>query len=291
MVNWSYQLRNQPPGAPPGVGDKLRPCPDAFHKSHSSMPLTLLEPRRIYQQIAEQIAAMIASGELEPNARLPSERELAQRLGVSRPPVREALIALEVEGLVDVRMGSGVYVRREAASRVVSRRARKATEIGPFELVKARRLIEATIAAEAARNATPEQMEAMQETVDAIRQDDHRYDLRHPADRLFHVRLAEASGNSVLVMVTNMLWDMRDGTLHRRIEEHFSTRELRDRSNQDHEDILGAVRAQDSQAAANLMRRHLTQFERELSRAWSTITADSEQQMPVVTPGKRRARA
>ena len=106
------------------------------------MPLTLLEPRRIYRQIAEQIIAMIASGELAPNARLPSERDLAHRLGVSRPPVREALIALEVEGLVDVRMGSGVYVRQEAASRASTWRARKAGEIGPFELLAARRMVE-----------------------------------------------------------------------------------------------------------------------------------------------------
>lgn len=256
------------------------------------MPLTVVEPRRMYQQIAEQIASLIASGELKPNARLPSERDLAQRLGVSRPPVREALIALEVEGLVDVRMGSGVYVRREAASRVMSRHARNASEIGPFELVKARRIVESSIAAEAARNAAPEHLDAMQEAVDAIRQDDQRYDLRHPADRLFHVRLAEASGNSVLVHMTNVLWDMRDGSLHRRIEEHFSTRELRDRSNQDHADILDAVRARDPKAATNLMRRHLTQFERELSRAWSTINAPSEKLgLATPAPGRRRTRA
>jgi DNA-binding FadR family transcriptional regulator len=125
------------------------------------MPLTLLEPRRIYHQIAEQIIAMIASGELAPNARLPSERDLAQHLGVSRPPVREALIALEVEGLVDVRMGLGVYVRQEAASRASTWRARKAGEIGPFELLAARRMVESTVAAEAAKNATPEQLEAI----------------------------------------------------------------------------------------------------------------------------------
>jgi DNA-binding FadR family transcriptional regulator len=252
------------------------------------MPLTVLEPRRIYQQIAEQLAAMIASGELAPNARLPSERELAQRLGVSRPPVREALIALEVEGLVDVRMGSGVYVRREAASRALTRQVRKAGEAGPFEIVAARRLVESTIAAEAARNATPEQLRAMQETVDAIRHDEQRYDLRHPADRLFHVRLAEASGNAVLVLLTNMLWDLRDGSLHRRIEEHFSTRELRDRSNQDHADILTAVQARDPQAAANLMRRHLTRFERELSRAWPTISDSAGMQAPVAAARRKR---
>lgn len=246
------------------------------------MPLTLLEPRRIYRQIAEQIAAMIASGELAPNARLPSERDLAMRLGVSRPPVREALIALEVEGLVDVRMGSGVYVRQEAASRASTWQARKAGEIGPFELLAARRMVESEIAAEAAKNATPEQIEAIQETVDAIRNDAERYDLRHPADRLFHVRVAEASGNTALVLLTNVLWDLRDGSLHRRIEEYFSTHELRDLSNQDHADILAAVRAHDPRQAATLMRRHLTRVEKELSRAWPTITDTERIEKPSI---------
>lgn len=237
------------------------------------MPLTLLAPRRIYREIAEQIAAMIASGELGPNSRLPSERDLAQRLGVSRPPVREALIALEVEGLVDVRVGSGVYVRQEGASRASTRRARKVAEIGPFELLAARRIVESAIAGQAAKNATREQIKAIAETVDAIRNDDaQHYDLRHPADRLFHVRVAEASGNTALVLMTNVLWDLRDGSLHRRIEEHFSTHALRDRSNQDHEDILNAIRKRDSAGAANLMRKHLMRVERELSRVWPAIT-------------------
>jgi DNA-binding FadR family transcriptional regulator len=149
-------------------------------------------------------------------------------------------------------------------------------------------MVESTIAAQAAKNATAEQLQAVQETVDAIRDDAQRYDLRHPADRLFHVRVAEASGNAVLVLLTNVLWDLRDGNLHRRIEEHFSTRTLRDRSNQDHEDILGALRAHDPQAAASLMRRHLTRVERELSRAWPTIADDTRAQSPSAAAQQRR---
>ena len=76
------------------------------------MPLQPIETRRLYRQIADQVAGLIARGEFPPGARLPTERELAQLLGVSRPSVREGLIALEVEGLVDVRVGSGIYVRR-----------------------------------------------------------------------------------------------------------------------------------------------------------------------------------
>ena len=75
------------------------------------MPFQSIEPRRLYRQIADQIRTLIKSGEFPAGARLPPERDLAKQLGVSRPSVREALIALEVEGLVEVRIGSGIYVQ------------------------------------------------------------------------------------------------------------------------------------------------------------------------------------
>src|ERR687890_817848 len=75
------------------------------------MPLQTVEPQRLYRQIAEQLRTLMSGGEFEPGSRLPAERDLARQLGVSRPSVREALIALEVEGWVEVRTGSGVYVQ------------------------------------------------------------------------------------------------------------------------------------------------------------------------------------
>src|SRR5207244_11594286 len=75
------------------------------------MPIHSIEPRRLYRQIADQIRTLIRSGEFSAGSRLPPERDLARQLGVSRPSVREALIALEVEGLVEVRIGSGNYVQ------------------------------------------------------------------------------------------------------------------------------------------------------------------------------------
>src|SRR4029450_6571160 len=74
------------------------------------MPFQSIEPRRLYRQIADQIRELIRAGEFVAGARLPPERDLAKQLGVSRPSVLEALIALEVEGLVEVRIGSGIYV-------------------------------------------------------------------------------------------------------------------------------------------------------------------------------------
>ena len=76
------------------------------------MPLQTVSPQRLYRQIADQIRQLMASGEFALGSRLPAERDLALQLGVSRPSVREALIALEVEGMIEVRTGSGIYVQR-----------------------------------------------------------------------------------------------------------------------------------------------------------------------------------
>src|SRR5213075_491236 len=110
------------------------------------MPLQTVENRRLYRQIADQIAALIERGEYGMGQRLPPERDLAKQLGVSRPSVREALIALEVEGFVEVRVGSGVYVTgaRPAGS---AAGASAAADSGPFELIKARWMIEGECAA------------------------------------------------------------------------------------------------------------------------------------------------
>src|SRR6266852_3886734 len=99
------------------------------------MPLQAVENRRLYRQIADQIAALIEKGEYGAGQRLPPERDLAKQLGVSRPSVREALIALEVEGYVEVRVGSGVYVRGPIPA---VRAEPLPADSGPFELIKAR---------------------------------------------------------------------------------------------------------------------------------------------------------
>src|SRR4051795_6841901 len=102
----------------------------AFHAHPAAMPFHSIEPRRLYRQIADQIRGLIKSGEFPAGSRLPPERDLARQLGVSRPSVREALIALEVEGMVDVRIGSGIYVLAGTALPKTGPDA----AAGPFEL-------------------------------------------------------------------------------------------------------------------------------------------------------------
>jgi imidazolonepropionase len=112
------------------------------------MPFEPIEPRRLFRLIAEQVATMIQRGDLPPGSRLPAERELATRLGVSRPSLREALIALELEGLVEVRGGSGVYVRPPPLAAPLE----GADAPGPFDILEARARLEPDCAALAARH-------------------------------------------------------------------------------------------------------------------------------------------
>src|SRR5437868_11290485 len=172
------------------------------------MPFHSIEPRRLYRQIADQIRGLIKSGEFPAGSRLPPERDLARQLAVSRPAVREALIALEVEGMVEVRIGSGIYVLAGAPPPVANDVDAAA---GPFELLRARYVIEAECAALAAKSAKKAHVHALDEALAEMDRDlsDGRQPL--PADRLFHLRIAEATGNGALVAVVKMLWEERTG--------------------------------------------------------------------------------
>jgi len=227
------------------------------------MPLQAVESRRLYRQIADQIAALIESGEYGIGERLPPERDLAKQLGVSRPSVREALIALEVEGYVEVRVGSGVYVRRE-------REASQALDgdHGPFELIRARWIIEAECAALAAKHATRAQVRAIDEAIDEMAALRDRGTMPLGADRQFHLRIAEASGNSALALVVRTLWDQRQGPLFTRLEHHFDTPALWSVAIREHRDIAAAIARHDAAASRAAMRRHMDQAAKRFSASW-----------------------
>src|SRR5881394_2117410 len=130
------------------------------------MPLHAIDTDRLYRKIARMISDLIAAGEFVPGQRLPGERELAQQLGVSRPSVREALIALEVEGKVEVRVGSGVFVcepRKGTAGSLLE------PGEGPFELIRARWVVEGETAAIAAEQSTAADRDEMQRAIDELR--------------------------------------------------------------------------------------------------------------------------
>ncbi len=228
------------------------------------MPLQTVENRRLYRQIADQIAALIEKGEYAAGERLPPERDLAKQLGVSRPSVREALIALEVEGYVEVRVGSGVYV---AGARMSSKGPESAGSVS-VEPPRARWLIEAECAALAAKSATKAQVRAMEDALDQMADEARRGDMPLASDRAFHLRIAEASGNSALALVVKTLWDQRTGPLFLRLEHHFDTPALWSVALREHREIVAAIARHDAGAARSAMRRHMNQAAKRFSASW-----------------------
>lgn len=213
-----------------------------------------VDGRRLYQQIADQIRTLIRRGDYAPGTRLPPERDLAQQLGVSRPSVREALIALEIQGAVEVRMGAGVYVCPPA-----SRESAATAAVGesPLELLQARSALEGTVVMMACTQASADTLRPVREALMAMQADirENRPPLIN--DRAFHVAIAAMSGNSVLVRLVGELFDERHSPLSHQMSLHTETALTWSEALREHEAILAALEARDVLLAQVAMRLHL----------------------------------
>ena len=184
------------------------------------MPIKTIEPQRLYRKIAEQLRALISAGEFAVGTRLPAERELAKQLGVSRPSVREALIALEVEHVIEVRTGSGIYVLKPTA-RAPARKKAAAAEWGPLELMRARELVESEVAALAARNAKKADLQLIVAALQQMREQVANGLVPREGDEAFHHAIAQACGNDVLRDTVHGYWQARRGPLFERLGDYF----------------------------------------------------------------------
>lgn len=227
------------------------------------MPLQTIEPRRLYRQIADQLRVLIDGGEFPAGSRLPPERDLAAQLGVSRPSVREALIALEVEGRVEVRMGSGIYVR-EAAPRAAAVHEAES----PLETIRARALIEGELAAQAALTMKRAQVSGLREAIGLMVQESAAGQMPTQGDRIFHTRIAEASDNSVLLRVVSELFDERHNPLFEQLGSHFETARSWAAAIEEHKAVVDAIAHQDAAAAREAMVRHLANSHERFMASW-----------------------
>jgi DNA-binding FadR family transcriptional regulator len=232
------------------------------------MPFQSIEPRRLYRQIADQIRALIKGGEYRPGARLPPERDLARQLGVSRPSVREALIALEVEGRVRIRVGSGIYVSEPAA---LAQPLLASAEIeGPFELLRAREFIEGAIAEQAARVASPEDIARIDASVEAMATVQHPGEASMIHDRAFHVAVAGCLDNAVLVRVVGELFDQRLNPYFAKLAHYFENPQSWSAALAEHRAIRDAIAARDPEAARVTMRKHLARSQERFAQNFGT---------------------
>jgi DNA-binding FadR family transcriptional regulator len=230
-----------------------------------------VEARRLYRQVADQMRGLIERGDLPAGSRLPAERELAQMLGVSRPTVREALIVLEVEGFIDIRMGSGIYVlaRKVPASEVPPEDFE-----GPFELLRARAVVECAVAEEAARLVRPEHIAQMDDNLTRMASalEDRRQALA--LDRDFHVIVSGIIANATLNRFVGSMHDMRMTPYFEKLASYFENTETWRAAMEEHRAVRDAIASGDPAASRAAMRAHLEKSQIRLSKSFEEEPAD-----------------
>ncbi len=211
-----------------------------------------MKNRRMFWQIADKLKALIASGLYPPGTRLPAERELAETFDVSRPTIREAIIALEVLHYVEVKTGSGVYVLDKPKDKddVFTE------EITAFELTQARALVEGEAAALAALSITDDELTALEKTLEAMRKGVDA----EKADRDFHIIISKATRNKAILLAVNKFWTLRDSQ-PQIVEAYKSVCSQSDQDRlEEHNQIFQSLKSRNSQAARAAMHAHFNRL-------------------------------
>ncbi|OEF95578.1 FadR/GntR family transcriptional regulator [Desulfuribacillus alkaliarsenatis] len=225
----------------------------------------MLEPvkkKRLYEEIMQQIRSLIIDGKFQPGDKLPSERDLATKLGVARSSVREALRALELLGYLESRQGEGTFIKNHSNADIVESMAffilkEKDTLDDLFEV---REILECEMACLAAERATGDDIEKLEEILAKATEFVTAGKIPLAEDSDFHNALAEASRNDILMRVMHTIADFirkgREGSLTIPGRPHKSIK--------DHYEILQAVKEQDGNKAREAMRKHLKTVKKEL---------------------------
>lgn len=251
------------------------------------MALEVIEPRRLYRQVADQLRSYLDSGALQVGERMPTERDLAERLGVSRPTIREALIALEVEGRVRIRVGSGIYVSELPAAASVLRSEHE----GPFELLRARSFIEGAIAAEAAGRIQPKHLEVLDGILARMAVTLQPSDEAIALDCEFHVAVASVLGNAVVVRCVRDLFNQRMSPYFGRLAAYFEDAESWREALQEHRAIRNALAAHDPILARDALHRHLERSQDRFSKSFGDPENETENPDPATEPRAVAGRA
>lgn len=213
---------------------------------------------KVYEEVAKQIERLILK-KLKPGDKLPSERELAELLQVSRSSIRDAIRGLELMGLVEPRQGAGTIVRELSAESLVNpfANALKHRQEMVSELLDFRKMIEPPLAARAATHASAEEISEMEEILQRQERTQNQGDAAIAEDAEFHYSVALASGNSVVLKVIDTIMDLLRDTRERSLQVEGRSQ----KSLAGHRRILAAIKRHDGEAAKNAMRRHIEDVE------------------------------
>jgi GntR family transcriptional regulator, transcriptional repressor for pyruvate dehydrogenase complex len=213
---------------------------------------------RVYEEVAKQIERLILK-KLRPGDRLPSERELADMLRVSRGSIRDAIRSLELLGLVEARQGTGTIVRESSTESLANpfATALKRRKELVSELLDFRKMLEPPLAARAATHASPEELVEMEEILRRQEERQRQGDDAVAEDAEFHYSVALACDNSVVMKVIDILMDLLRDTRARSLQVEGRPQ----KSLSGHRRILAAIKRHDAEAAKAAMRRHLEDVE------------------------------
>ena len=233
------------------------------------MPFEKVTPEKLSTAVTRQIEKLILRGILRPGERLPAERELAEKLGVSRPSLREAVADLQAKGLLSTRAGAGVYVADVLGSAFAPALIRLFAEHDEavFDYIGFRRDLEGLAACRAARLASDTDLRVIQTVMDKM-EAAHRK--TNPADEArldaeFHMAIVEASHNVIMLhMMRSMFQLLREGVFYNR-QVMFKQRTTRGALLDQHRAINAAIQARDPAAARAAVEAHLNYVERALS--------------------------
>ena len=221
-------------------------------------------PKRLYQEVGLALKKRISDGEFSVGQKLPAEREIAETMSVSRSVVREALIMLELQKIVNVRKGSGVYVTHLPNAESSSQSSLSAhcenayDDVGPFESLQARQLLESRIAEFAATQITKNDIAKLRQALQIERENLNGNKKEYDGDEMFHMAIADATQNSVLSGMVRDLWKQRNSSLMwRQLHLHVKSDDYRELWLEDHKKILASLQLRDAAGARDSMWQHL----------------------------------
>ncbi len=228
--------------------------------------------KRLYRQVVEKIMELIESGEYPVGSRLPAERVLATRFGVSRPTIREAVIALEARGIVVVKTGSGVYI-----SQLDSMKYKFDASVSPFEIIEARVIIERAVAALAATMITDDEIIQLRQVLSQMEQENQDTDNTSVvADKQFHDIIAKATHNSAFIKIVEQLWDAQEKLDHvKTAHQDVCKNDIKIRIDE-HSAVVESLANRNPQQAREAMTKH---FSRLLASLHSSTEKQAEMEM------------
>lgn len=237
------------------------------------MDFTPIKTKRLYEEVLEQFKRLIAGGELKPGDKLLPERELAERLQVSRPSVREAIRTLEMMGVVEIRPGGGSFLRNTNTDDIIRPLAMflAVEKNSMLEMFEVRRILETATASIAAERASDEEISLIKKALDGMTERFNARDLQkgEEHDIEFHYGVAQGTHNSLLIKLFRTISGEFSHSVSAARHRLYLDEEGLQRVIEQHQDIYKAIAAHDPEAAASTMLAHLSYAEQEINKRMS----------------------